>query len=71
MVEALVDVVNGEGYFEVTEREGESTVEVDPYGMVLAFSRDIKKVKELPCEGTSAADAVEDDVDEPATQPAP
>lgn len=71
MVEALVDVVNGEGYFEVPEREGESTVEVDPYGMVLAFSRDIKVVNELPCEGASAADVIEDNVDEPALQPAP
>jgi hypothetical protein len=42
-------------------------VEVDPYGMVLAFSRDIKEVRELPCEGTSAADAIED----PAEKPAP
>ncbi len=67
MVEALVDVVNGEGYFEVPDREGEFTVEVDPYGMVLAFSRDIKEVRELPCEGTSAADAIED----PAEKPAP
>ena len=61
MVEALVDVVNGEGYFEVPDREGEFEVEVDPYGMVLAFSRDIKTVGELPCEGASAADASEDE----------
>ncbi|MFT5682922.1 MAG: hypothetical protein ACI8RZ_003846 [Myxococcota bacterium] len=65
MVEALVDVVNGEGYFEVPSREGEFTVEVDPYGMVLAFSRDLKEVRELPCEGGSAADAIEDPAGEP------
>lgn len=60
MVEALVDVVNGSGYFEVPGREGEFTVEVDPYGMVLAFDRDLKEVRELPCEGSSSADAIED-----------
>jgi hypothetical protein len=39
--------------------------------MVLAFSRDIKVVNELSCEGASAADVIEDNVDEPALQPAP
>ncbi|MDG1484102.1 MAG: hypothetical protein P8R54_31210 [Myxococcota bacterium] len=60
MVEALVDVVNGTGYFEVPGREGDFTVEVDPYGMVLAFDRDLKEVRELPCERDSSADAIED-----------
>jgi hypothetical protein len=28
-------------------------------------------VNELPCEGASAADVIEDNADEPALQPAP
>ncbi|MEL6349857.1 MAG: hypothetical protein AAFV53_42535, partial [Myxococcota bacterium] len=57
MVEALVDVVEGRGYFEVSQRDGKVEVEVDPYGMVLAAKRTVKTVNTLPCEDVFAADA--------------
>jgi len=49
IVEALVEVVNGEAYFEIPDRKQNAEVEIDPYGMVLAISRDVRTRGELPC----------------------
>lgn len=49
MVEAMRDVVNGEAYFEVPARTANATVELDPYGMIIAVDRDVREVRELSC----------------------
>jgi len=46
---ALVDVLDGAGSFEVPERKGEVTVEVDPDGLLPLRSRDVKDNDELSC----------------------
>lgn len=57
MVEAMRDVVDGQGFFEVPARDADATVELDPYGMILAAGRKVKAVKELSCEDIFEADA--------------
>ena len=57
MAEALVDVRDGQGYFEVRGREGEVEIEVDPYGMILARERTVRVVDVLPCADVFDADA--------------
>ena len=57
MVEAMRDVVDGQGFFEVPARDADAKVELDPYGMILAAGRKVKEVKELSCEDIFEADA--------------
>jgi len=57
MVEAMRDVVDGQGFFSVPDRAEDVEVEIDPYGMVLAAGRRVKQVSELSCEDVFEADA--------------
>ena len=46
---ALVDVIDGQGSFEVPDRKGEVSVEVDPDGLVPLRTRKVKEEDELSC----------------------
>lgn len=49
-VSALVDVDDGLGGFDLPDREGEIEVHADPLGMIVAYGRTVKKVKQTRCD---------------------
>jgi len=55
--EALVDVKEGKGHFQLSALTGEIDVELDPYGMVLAKKRQVRRVDALPCASVFEAEA--------------
>lgn len=59
MVEAMRDVIDGQGFFEVPARTDDVKIELDPYGMVLAVGREVKEVNRLSCEDVFEADAAQ------------
>jgi len=50
VVSALVDVDDGAGRFTVQGRAADAEVRIDPLGLVLAYTRDVHKVREGRCE---------------------
>ncbi len=49
IVEAMVQIADGSGRFEVAPRSGEVTVSLDPEAITLATRRSVREVDDLSC----------------------
>lgn len=45
----LIDVVDGRGRFSVDGRGADTKLEADPFGLILSYGRDVKKVDQTTC----------------------